>query len=367
MTDQEKNTRANSIRQRRSSQTRSKMVSNNQVSKTPARTGTSGGRQTVTRRSSQTARQNYHPDPVLLPGKSRQGSRTTLRRVKGSFSASPASGRASKGRSTGRMTGNSQQKGYDFAFSFGRTAVHAPTLSLPILGTRWVSAGLTLIMVILLYAMATANTFKVTTADVRGNQRLEAADVSSMLGVIGQPIYKAIPSQIEQDLRTAFPELSSVSVEVSLPNHIKVSLVERTPALAWYQDDKITWIDQNGVAFTPRGDIAGLVQIAANGNPPKLPVDQDLSIFDQSFLTSSMVQAIITLYPQVPEGSPMVYDPKYGLGWQDPHGWSVYFGQDTQDISMKKNIYQAIVDKINQQGIQPTLVSVAYLDAPFYK
>ncbi len=38
----------------------------------------------------------------------------------------------------------------------------------------------------------------------------------------------------------------------------------------------------------------------------------------------------------------MIYDPKYGMGWQDPRGWSVYFGQNTQDIDMKKKIYQAI-------------------------
>jgi hypothetical protein len=79
------------------------------------------------------------------------------------------------------------------------------------------------------------------------------------------------------------------------------------------------------------------------------------------------VQAIITLAPQIPPGAPMIYDPGYGMGWQDPRGWSVFFGQDTQDIEMKKNVYQAITDLLSRQGIQPTLISVAYLDAPFYK
>ena len=63
----------------------------------------------------------------------------------------------------------------------------------------------------------------------------------------------------------------------------------------------------------------------------------------------------------------MIYDPKYGMGWQDPRGWSVYFGLNTQEVDMKKKIYQAILDSFSQQGIQPTLISVAYLDAPFYK
>ena len=34
---------------------------------------------------------------------------------------------------------------------------------------------------------------------------------------------------------------------------------------------------------------------------------------------------------------------------------------------MKQKVYQAILDTISQQGIQPTLISVEYLDAPFYK
>jgi hypothetical protein len=55
------------------------------------------------------------------------------------------------------------------------------------------------------------------------------------------------------------------------------------------------------------------------------------------------------------------------MGWQDPRGWSVYFGQNTQDIPMKLAAYQTIEDTFTQQGIQPTLISVEYLDAPFYK
>ena len=186
-----------------------------------------------------------------------------------------------------------------------------------------------------------------------GNQRLDAADVSAAIGVVGQPIFNAIPSQIETNLRTAFPDLASVSVQVGFPNHIYVNVVERTPILVWSQGDKITWIDSNGVSFMPRGSVPGLIPIASNGNPPnppKLPADSKQSVYDQPFLDPAMVQAIVTLYPQVPAGSPMIYDPTYGMGWQDPHGWSVYFGQNTQDIPMKEKVYQAILDTIYQTG-----------------
>jgi hypothetical protein len=260
-----------------------------------------------------------------------------------------------------------RQNGYDLAFNLGHTAVRAPTFNLPQLGPRWISAGLTLLLGLLVYSMWTANTFTIQGAEVSGNQRLDAAEVSSALGVTGQPIFMVIPSHIEQNLRTAFPDLAGVSVEVGFPNRIHVSLVERTPILLWSQGDKITWIDSNGVSFMPRGNVPGLIPIAANGDPPKVAGDPKQSVYDQPFIAPAMVQAIMTLSPQVPAGSPMIYDTKYGMGWQDPRGWSVFFGQNTQDIPMKQKVYQAILDTITKQGVQPTLISVEYLDAPFYK
>jgi hypothetical protein len=168
-------------------------------------------------------------------------------------------------------------------------------------------------------------------------------------------------------MRADYPELAKVSVNVIFPNHLRVAVVERTPILEWHQDGDIKWIDANGFAFPRRGDVPGLIQISSSSNPPKPPVDPQKSLEDQLFIEPKMVQAILTLYPQVPEGAPMIYDSKYGMGWQDPRGWSVYFGQNTQEIEMKKQIYQAILDTFSQQGTRPTLVSVAYLDAPFYK
>lgn len=371
MTTLQKTSRANAVRQRRSSTKPSRPASKTQ--------GT-GIKQTT-----RTSRQAYRPDSVFLPVEPRPAAPATQHKMKGATNrqafgvSSPAitqrSGTRSKGSPNrrnlgahpGTMVKNPHRQGYDFSFSLGRTAVRAPLLSLPNLGPRWVSAGMTLILGLLLYTMVTANTFKVTALELTGNQRLAAEDVSGRLDLIGQPIFNAVPSRIENDLRTAFPDLAGVSVQVGFPNHIRVAVVERVPILAWYQDGNTTWIDTNGIAFTPRGDVPGLVQIAASGIPPKPVVDPKTPINDQPFIGPDMVQAFLSLHPQVPDGAPMVYDPKYGMGWQDPRGWSVYFGLNTQEIEMKKKIYQALLDNFSQKGIQPTLISVAYLDAPFYK
>jgi hypothetical protein len=216
--------------------------------------------------------------------------------------------------------------------------------------------------------MGTANIFTVSTIEITGNDRIDAAEISANLGLLGRPIYTAVPSKIVEDLQAAFPDLAEIRhVRIGLPNNLQIDVVERVPVLAWYQDGKTDWIDLDGYAFPPRGDVPGLVQITANGLPPSRIIDTADSEEVQPFMEPAMVEAILTLFPQAPEGAPMIFDPKYGMGWQDPEGWSVYFGRNTQEIEMKKKVYQAILETFSKQGIRPTLVSVAYLDAPFYK
>jgi hypothetical protein len=370
MTSQQKSSRSDIVRQRRASR-----IPNPQ-SAAAGKQGQAGSRQT-----SRTSRQAYRPESIFLPVEPRPIAPTTLRQMKdGTFRpvqgstfrktiglGTPARAKSRMVKNPHRKSSRTKGKGYEFAFSLGHTAVRAPLLNLPNLGSRWISAGLTLLLGLLLFTMGTANTFKVTTVELIGNQRLDTADVRASLGLIGQPIYKAIPSKIADDLREAFPDLASVSVRVGLPNDLQITMVERTPVLVWQQEGETRWIDTNGIAFPQRGEVPNLVQVISNGSPAKPPLEQQNDIFEDHFIEPDLVQAILTLYPQVPSGAPMVFDPKYGMGWKDPQGWSVYFGQNTQNIETKKRVYQAILDTFSQQGIQPTLVSVAYLDAPFYK
>jgi cell division protein FtsQ len=299
----------------------------------------------VHQKAVQSPRKTYHQDSVYLPAEPRLVSR----------------------RPTTRSSKTKTRNGYGIAFSLGRTKIHAPTLNIPQLGPRWVSAGLTLLLGFMLLTMLTASPFAVKGADVIGNQRIGAVEINAVLGMIGKPIFEAVPAKIEANLHTAYPDLASVKVNVGFLNRITVDVIERMPVLAWYQNGVVTWIDAHGVAFTPRGDVQGLIQVAATGAPANVPLDTTLPIYAQKFITPEMVQAISTLASDVPAGMPMTFDPVYGMGWQDPRGWSVYFGQNAKDISLKTNIYQAIVDTLTKQGIQPTLISVEYLNAPFYK
>ena len=324
MTTLEKTSRSDLVRQRRTPQTRT----------TPN-----------AQRTTQTARQVYHPGSVSLP----------------------VTARTAAHKSAARTTKKSHRNGYDIAFTLGRTSVHAPVLNIPNLGSRWISVALTLFLGFTLYIMSTASPFKINTAEVRGNQRLGAAEIYARLGMNGQPIFNAVPALMEANLLTAYPDLESVKVRVGFPNHITVDVAERIPVLAWYENGVVTWIDANGVAFMPIGEVPGLVQVAANDSPLQASPDPALPLNKQIFIAPEMVQALKMLAQDVPAGMPITYDPQFGIGWQDPRGWSVYFGQNTNDISMKKVVYQAIVDTLTNQGVQPSLISVEYLNAPFYK
>ncbi len=299
----------------------------------------------VPQKTVQTTRKTYHQDSVYLPAKPR---------------LVPRHGTTHAGKTSTR-------KGYDIAFSVGSTKIHAPALNIPQLGPRWVSAGMTLILGFMLMTMWTASPFIVKGAELTGNQRIGVTDINAVLGLVGEPIFKAVPAQIEANLHTAYSDLASINVKVGFPNKVIVDVIERMPVLAWYQNGVVTWIDASGVAFTPRGEVQGLIQVVATGAPANIPLDTSHPIYDQKFISPEMVQAMSVLARDIPAGMPMTYDPVYGMGWQDPRGWNVYFGQDAKNISMKKNVYQAIVDTLLLQGVQPTLISVEYLNAPFYK
>lgn len=258
---------------------------------------------------------------------------------------------------------------HDIAFNVGRTSVRAPSVSfsLPELGPRWISAVLAAVMLFLMYTCWNSQAFTIQGASLTGAERLTAAEIDAAIGLTGEPIFKAVPEEITTNLRSAFPELASVRVRVGFPSRLRVDVVERVPVLAWENNDVTVLVDGNGVAFLPRGDASGLIAVQAEGSPPPVEVPADVPLFERPYLDPAMVQAIQILAPYVPAGTPMSYDPTYGMGWQDPGGWFVYFGQNIQDIPMKLVVYQSIARRLPQQGIQPTLVSVEFLDAPFYK
>lgn len=244
-----------------------------------------------------------------------------------------------------------------------------PTIVLPFLrtGSRLASFSLALILSVAIFLAWTIPYFHATWATVVGNNRLSVEEINAALGIAGKSIFTIQPHEVETRLRMNYPDLSSVKVDVYLPNYVYVYVTERQPVIVWQQGDSYTWIDDSGVALRPQGDVTGLVPVVGLATPPADIAKPDDPVSPPSYLSKDMVDAILVLAPSVPAGTSMTYDPRNGLGWTDSRGWKVFFGTGAKDMPLKVRVYQSLVDSLVARGLYPEFISVIYPDAPYYR
>jgi len=245
--------------------------------------------------------------------------------------------------------------------------VRAPSLPRIRMGWRWLSFFLMIVFGAAVYYAFNLPVFRAGNATLTGNQLLTAAEVDQAMGVSGQPIFLVIPSQAETSLRLTYHEIKSAHVSVQLPNQILVQVTERLPVMRWEQGGAFTWVDEEGVAFRPRGDVSGLVVVTASAPPPSGSRSVDDPYAPIPFVDSQIVAAARLLAPYLPPGAGLLYDPKYGIGWTDTRGWTVWFGASPDEMDLKLRVYIVLVDSLAQRGITPLMINVAFPDAPYYR
>lgn len=270
---------------------------------------------------------------------------------------------------TSVMRGTAARRQYQAAISMPGIEVRMPMISVSSQSLRWrlVSSALSAVLIALLYIAWNSAFFEVGMPQVNGNVRVTSQEISAVLGASGAPSFLLAPAELGSRLRQNYPEIVSADVRVGFPNSLSVTVVERTPVIAWQQGNAYTWIDGSGVAFRPQGAADNLITVSARGTPPAgIPslADSNAPI---PYITPEMVQAIQQLGPNVPAGETMLYDPKYGLGWTDSRGWQVFFGNDESDLSTKLEVYKALVNSLQAQGVDPAFISVQYANAPYYR
>ena len=267
-----------------------------------------------------------------------------------------------------KRTANTRRR-FQAAFSMPGIHVKMPSVALPRfeVGWRLASFFISLLLGVMIYLAWTLPMFQVSVATVTGNQRLSAEEINAVLSSRGQPIFTLMPSDLETRLRLNYPELASAKVSVGLPNVLSVNVTERQPVILWQQNGGYTWIDDGGVAFRPRGSVDGLVSVTALAAPvPGIPSAND-ALAPVPFMSLDLVKAIKVLAPSLPSGTSMIYDAKYGLGWDDSRGWQVFFGSASKDMTLKLQVYQSLVTSLTSRGITPAFISVQYVNAPFYR
>ncbi|MFC2025763.1 FtsQ-type POTRA domain-containing protein [Chloroflexota bacterium] len=284
-----------------------------------------------------------------------------------------------------------QRRRYDVSLGRSGTEMRLPTLPQFRIGWRLISFVFVVVLVFGAYQFWDSPVFLVNEAEIVGLERISPSDVNSVLDVSGQSIFLLDPENMEQRLLESFAEFSTVSVQIDLPGTVLVTVSERSPVLVWNHEGRSEYVDVEGKAFPVRSEVqaAGpLPVIEADQDPPTYETSEqsqqtlasiDLELLNlgitnpepsvstaRSLLAPEMVSAILMMHDQAPDGARLIFEEVHGLGWQDTHGWYVYFG-DMNDINMKANIYNAILNQLQQEQEHiPAMISVEYLHAPYY-
>lgn len=233
-------------------------------------------------------------------------------------------------------------------------------------GWRLLSALAVLGLAGLLYYLWMTPTFRVQKAQVKGAMRVDPADINMVLGLENEPVFLVNPAQLKQDIAKAFPEMEAITVEVRLPATVQVTVKERQPVLIWKGDGREDyWVDAEGNTFPPRGDIGPLPILQGQLITTTVTADPEKNTLPR--LDPVLVQAVLKLGKQLPEGVVITFDPQHGLTWQDPHNWTVYLGLDYENMDVKLQEYQNIANKLIDEGVAPALVSVEFTHAPYYR
>ncbi len=273
---------------------------------------------------------------------------------------------------------------YDVALNIPGAEVRLPSVPAIRFGWRVASSLLVVLMALSVYMLLYTPAFQVDVLEVEGLQRLTFDDINSALDISGEAIVKVDPGSLQAELQAAFPELSSVQVKISLPARVKVKVVERAPIISWVEkssngNTEEKWIDQEGIAFSPRGEAGNLIRVEADGTLGMDGLTQDTTengsdeskqaqaVTTRPMLSAELISTLQAMGKSVPEGTPILFSAEHGFGWNDPGGWQVYFGKSLAEISQKLLVYQKLVENLDDQGIEPSMISVEFVHAPFYR
>jgi len=248
-------------------------------------------------------------------------------------------------------------------------------------GSRFISGAIFFLSLAVVFSFSSLNTFEVSAINVHGGQRLGSEAILSQVDVIGKTIITIKPGELQQEIVEGFPSLETVKVSAGLPASINIQVEERDPIILWEREDSPLWIDKEGVTFPVRGEAETLLTVAAKGNPPEIESPEETEntqdenedeisiLLEPKYPRTSLefIHGILALSEYLPEEAVLQYDPQFGLGWQDPRGWLVYFGSDISEIEIKLAEYETIITTLQEKSLNPALISLEFLHSPFYR
>ena len=273
-------------------------------------------------------------------------------------------------------------------YAVGANGVETRLPALPILrfNWQWVSGILTMLILMFIIILINSPIFRVNAFEVYGLTTYSSADFEPLLNGKQSSIFMVDTEEILDRVLINYPELMGSQVGISLPNRIVINASERKPVVLWHSDAGDYWIDAEGVVLAPRGEVNDLLTINSPVSPPLLverqkpanAIEYIMMVFEQkskpvdpseraALIRPGMMEVAAEMFSHMPEGGILMYDPISGMGWRDPGGWEVYFGNDLSHINLKLVMYHAILERLESIGVTPVFISVEHIDAPFYR
>lgn len=206
------------------------------------------------------------------------------------------------------------------------------------LNWRWVSGGISVSLMILLYGLLMSDAFYVSSVAVGGVNYLTREEVFRFSRASQVHLFWLDEDEIKENLESE-ANIASAEVNIGWPNQMLQILVqERDPVITWEQGGDRVWVDINGIVMFQREDRLDLLRIVFDPeDETQDPLGRDARIDPQ------IVQGALLLHSRLPNIDVMLFDPINGLGWRDPRGWIAWFGVG-DNMAMKAIVYEAMVD-----------------------
>ncbi len=224
-----------------------------------------------------------------------------------------------------------------------------------VFSARWMSLGLVVVTLLVLFFVGTDDVFYLKTMPVTGNKTITDAEIITSSGLSGSHIFSANPSRAAERIGDV-PGVISATVTLQWPNKVNIKVEEDTPVALWVQNGQDYWINNSGKLIPARGNFPELLQIELEGYAPFLAGQS----IPEDILSGAML--LRELRPNIDH---LFYQSGNGLSYQDGRGWRVYFGTG-QDMAQKLVVYETIVEDLTSRSITPAYINVRKGLKPYY-
>ena len=200
--------------------------------------------------------------------------------------------------------------------------------------------------------------FVVRQVSVEGNSTLATEDVVDLAGLRGRLIWFAHGGDVLERL-TEHPYIVAASVELSLPDRVRIRIEEQRPKVHWQTSSGQYLVDSAGKVMTTTQELGGedvLVIIDASNHTLETGTQLDLSAIQFAQTLAIRLPNELAVTP-----TQVIWDPQLGISVRTASDQVIIFGRNEELDRKLAVLHQLLIDQ----------TAFTYLDlqlaTPFYQ